>query len=65
MSRIVLDKGKQKKFLERVHKESALNWSDIASICRVSERTIRDWRCEKFYMKHEAAQALFKKTSVP
>lgn len=64
MSRIVLCKGKQRNFLNRVHKESILDWSEIAAICGVCERTVRDWRREKFYMKHESAQALFRKTSI-
>lgn len=64
MSRIVLDKGCQRTFLNRVYAKSGLDWSHIANICSVSERTIRDWRREKFYMKYESAQALSEKTSV-
>lgn len=65
MSRIVLDKGKQKSFLEKAHKESGLDWSSIANICNVSERTVRDWRRGKFYMKYESAQVLSKEASIP
>lgn len=65
MSRIVLSKGKQRDFLNRVRKETRLDWSEIASICGICERTVRDWRRERFYMKYESAQALFRKTSIP
>ena len=65
MSRIVLDSGRQKAFLDKANKECDLDWSDIAHICGICERTLRDWRREKFYMKYEAAQALSKETSIP
>ena len=37
----------------------------MANICKVSERTIRDWRREKYYMTYEAARSLSSKSSVP
>lgn len=64
MSRIVFYKGEQRKFLDKVHREKKLNWSGIADICGISQRTLRDWRKEKFYMKYETAQMLAKETSV-
>lgn len=64
MSRIILEKGKQRDFLNRAHEKGGLDWSSMASICNVCERTLRDWRKEKLYMKYEAAQALSKETSI-
>ena len=64
MSRIVLDKGKQRDFLNRVHEEGTLDWPRVAGICNICERTLRDWRREKLYMKYEAARALSKETSI-
>ena len=64
MSRIVLSKGRQKEFLNKIHKVGALDWPDMANICDASERAIRDWRREKYYMKHEALMALSRETSV-
>ena len=64
MSRIVFNKGKQKEFLNKVHYEAGLSWLQMANICDIGERTLRDWRNEKFYMKYEAAKLLSEKTSV-
>lgn len=65
MSRIKFKNGNQKTFLNKIHQKGFLGWATVAKICNVSERTIRDWRKEKFNMKYEAAQALSKKTKVP
>jgi len=64
MSRIVLKKGKQKEFLDRIRDESKLEWPDIARLCNISERTLRDWRREKFHMRYESAKMLSKKNKI-
>jgi len=64
MSRIVFKKGKQKEFLDKVQNKSKLEWFDIAHLCNVSERTLRDWRREKFYMKYESAKILSRKSAI-
>jgi hypothetical protein len=64
MSRLALPAGQQKKFLDEVRKKSGLNWHSIALACAVSDRTIRDWHREKFYMNYEAALQLSKMASV-
>lgn len=65
MSRIIFYKGKQKEFLDNVRREKELDWPGIANICGISQRSLRDWRKEKCYMKYETAQMLAKKTSIP
>lgn len=44
--RVLFPEGKQKKFFETVLKKICVN--EIAKLCNVSERTIRDWRRERF-----------------
>lgn len=53
-------KGEQKNFLTRVNKK--LSISELAKICQCSERTIRDWRHEKFSMSLLCLERLCKKT---
>lgn len=64
MSRIVLEKGKQKDFLDKVCTEKNLNRATIAGICNVCERTIRDWRREKYHMTYGALLKLHKTSNV-
>ena len=64
MGRIILKKGRQQSFLNDIHKLGGLEWFVIADMCGVSERSLRDWRREKFHMQHEAAEMLSKKTSI-
>lgn len=54
MSRVRLPKGQQKKYLIRVAKCLNFNWARVAKISGVCERTIRDWRREKYNISHEA-----------
>jgi hypothetical protein len=54
MSRVKLEKGQQSKFLNRIAKYFDFDWSKIAKISNICERTLRDWRREKYNMKYEA-----------
>ena len=58
MARIVLAHGEQRKFLETVQVKTGWNWHRIAKECGICERTIRDWRREKYKMSLEAAEKL-------
>ena len=60
--RVVFPPGKQKLFLERVGQQ--LTVAEMADICDCSERTIRDWRREKFSMAFTAIQVLSRRTKV-
>jgi hypothetical protein len=60
MSRILLEKGVQKKFLLRVHEVNNLSWQKIAELCHVSERTLRAWRSEKYKINQESLSTLLK-----
>lgn len=48
MSRLLFQKGKQKKFFDAVIAKSGLPVEELAKKCGRSSRTIRDWRKEKF-----------------
>jgi len=61
--RILLKKGEQKIFMERVL--SNISVKKAAKLCNLSERTIRDWRREKFLMDKNSMFKLCKKTEIP
>jgi len=60
--RAVFPAGKQKFFLESVGQKMTI--VDMARICHCSERTIRDWRREKFSMPLPAVHTLSARTQV-
>ncbi len=63
--RVVFSKNSQKNFIEKAEKKISI--AKMAEICGISERTIRDWRREKFLMDFNALQKICKKsrTSIP
>ena len=61
--RILLPKREQRKFIEKVL--SQVSVKQAAKICNLSERTIRDWRREKFLMQKSAMILLSEKTKIP
>lgn len=60
--RAFLPKGEQKKFINRIF--SRISVRNVTKLCNLSERTIRDWRREKFSMDFGAIQKLCRKTGV-
>lgn len=67
MSRIVVNKGSQRKFMEEVKSKSHLTWEELAKVVNLSSRTLRDWRREVFKMSYEKSKILseFTKVSLP
>ncbi len=63
--RVCFPKGKQKKFINKVL--SKISVKEVANFCNLSERTIRDWRREKFLMDYKALKILCNKShfSIP
>lgn len=61
--RVKFPPGKQTIFLR--HAERTISVAEIARACFCSERTIRDWRREKFSMPLTAVQLLSARTHVP
>ena len=60
--RILFKKGEQKKFLDKILAEMSV--SEAAKTCDLSERTIRDWRREKFLPNENALHKLCKKSKI-
>lgn len=61
--RILMPKNQQKKFMEEILSKISIN--EAANFCNLSERTIRDWRREKFLMDKDAMLKLCRKTNIP
>ena len=61
--RVIFSPSKQSAFLRKV--EKYLSTPEMARVCGCSERTIRDWRREKFRMSVFAVHALVEKTGIP
>ena len=61
-SRMQCTPGKQKTFLEQIFK--CISIQKTALLLGCSERTLRDWRREKFLMSYSAAKKLAKETNV-
>lgn len=60
--RVVFHSGKQREFLEQVGKK--LSVADMARISNCSERTIREWRRDKFSIPLTAVHALSARTNI-
>lgn len=65
MSRVKMQKGRQGEFLNRVGRISGFDWKRVANICGVCERTVRDWRREKYQMSYESLVKLHEILNVP
>ena len=65
MSRLLLEKNAQKTFLEEIHTKRSISWSRVARLCNICERTLRDWRNEKFIISYKAALRLSKIAKIP
>lgn len=61
-TRAIFLKGEQSAFLNKV--TASLSVSEAALLCDVSERSIRDWRREKFSMPRTAVELLARKSMV-
>ncbi len=65
MPRVVLAEGKQQAFLDKVRATLGGQWEDLAQICGVHPRTIRDWRREKHRISPAALERLSLVANVP
>lgn len=61
--RILFRKGEQKTFLSFLLQRLSIH--DAAGICKVSERTIRDWRRGRFLITDNALRVLCKRANLP
>ena len=60
--RAVFPEGKQKELIDRIILKLSIR--EMANICKISERTIRDWRREKYSMDLYLLRKLCNKTSL-
>ena len=60
--RAFFSKGKQRKFINKILLRITVK--KAAKLCNLSERTIRDWRREKFLMNLDALRKICKKTGI-
>jgi len=58
--RVFFSKGAQREFIDKAIPH--LSIKEISKLCNLSERTIRDWRREKFSMELGALRKLCRKT---
>lgn len=65
MSRVVIKRGEQRKFMEEVKSKSHLTWEELAKVVNLSSRTLRDWRREVLNMNYEKSKILSEFTKVP
>ncbi len=61
--RVIFPKGQQERFLDRAVKNLSID--KVSRICSCSQRTIRDWRREKFLMNLAALNKLCEATKTP
>lgn len=64
MGRLEFESGFQKKWLQKLIRNKNLKISDLSKLCKVSNRTIRDWLREKFKISLEAANLISNKYEV-
>ena len=65
MSRFRFEKGDLKSFIQTSEDTLRLSLKEIAKKLHISDRTLRDWKREKFYPNNEAITLLSKISSVP
>lgn len=60
--RAIFPYGLQRKFLYSAKNNLAVTWNEMASILKISPRTLTDWKREKFYMSWKSATLLSSKS---
>jgi len=61
--RVLFPKGSQETFLKQVL--ATISTQEAAKLCNLSERTIRDWRREKFSMDFASLSKICKRIGIP
>lgn len=64
MARVVFPIGLQKNWINKIVEKNNLDVIQIAKICKVNPRTIRDWRREKFTIPKKIVDLLANKFSI-
>ena len=61
--RVIFPRGKQRKFILQAKKTLGLSYLELAILLKISNRTLTDWKREKFSMNLRAVKILLKKTN--
>lgn len=64
LDRIIFQPSEQQRFIENVATKLGISTSSLASLLVVNERTLRDWKREKYHMSFIHAQTLARKSRV-
>jgi len=62
--RVLFQPGKQKDFLNQSKKIIGLSWVELARLLKISNRTLTDWKREKFLMSLGAVKFISKKAGL-
>lgn len=58
MSRVILEQAKQREILESIKSQNKLTWFQISTFCNISQRSLFDWRREKYRIPLEIMEKL-------
>lgn len=60
--RVIFPRGKQREFLLKMKKALNLSYIELAQLLKISDRTLTDWKREKFSISLKAIKTLSRKT---
>lgn len=60
--RVIFHRGKQREFLLKMKKALNLSYVELARLLKISDRTLTDWKREKFSISLKAVKTLSRKT---
>src|SRR3989338_2441795 len=62
--RVIFPTGGQKAFLFKIRNKLAIPWKKIAQLLSISNRTLSDWKREKFTISLQATNLLIRKAKI-
>ncbi len=65
MARVKFPEGKQRSFFDNVGLYFKNDWTEVSKFLSINERTLRDWRCERYTMDHTSLKNLVSLTKIP
>ncbi len=65
MARVKFPKGEQRTFLDSVGLYFKNDWAEVSKFLSINERTLRDWRRERYTMNQASLENLLSLTKIP
>ena len=65
MARVKFSAGEQRSFLDSVGLYFKNDWTEVSRFLGINERTLRDWRRERYTMDHASLKNLLSLTKIP